>query len=166
MGDCRIFADNHGVLGLPMYLLVALVVAAVIFAVFSFSLFVLWQDAQLHHVSQELDRIVTEAENMFEYADEGTMVTVHVDFPSSLKYIVFGGLPTSLFSEPENLTLNETTNNNYYFIMNNGHLQTAHSHVRFAGEDIGQMAILHPGSYDVRLELVRQGGRTYVTISA
>ncbi len=166
MEECCIVTDNHGVIGLPTYLLVALVVAAAILAVFSYALFNLWNDAQLQQVSQELDKLVTEAETMFEYADEGTVVTLHMELPSSLRYVVFGGSPTNVHSEPTNLTLNETMSNNYYFVMDNDHFQTAHTPVRFAGETVSQMALLHPGSYDVRLELVTHGGKTYVTISS
>lgn len=164
MGECHIFADNHGVLGLPTYLLVAITVATTILAVFLFTLTALWSDAQLYQVSQELDKIITEAELMFEYADEGTRTMLQVEFPSSLQYVVLGGLPTNSISEPTNLTLNETTSNNYYFVMDTGHFQTAHTHVRFAGETVDQMALLLPGSYTICLELVKYEGKTYVTI--
>jgi len=166
MGEYCIFADNHGVLGLPTYLLVTLVVAAAILAVFSFSLVTLWNDTQLYQVSRELDKLVTEAEAMFEYADEGTIVTMNLELPSSLHYVVFGGLPTSIVSEPASLSRNETTSNNYYFVMDNGQFQTFHTHARFADKTISQVVLLYQGSYDVRLELVKYGGKTYVTISS
>ena len=165
MGDCDIISDEHAVMGLPIYLLVAIIVAAAVVAVFSLAMYNLWLDAQIHHVEREVDKIVSEAENMFEYADEGTLVTVHVEFPTAVRYLVFGGLPKNAASEPDTTTLDENTSNNYYFVMTDGRLYTAHTHARFSGENTSQIAMFHYGVYDMTLELVKEDdGRTYVKI--
>jgi hypothetical protein len=52
---------------------------------------------------------------MFEYADNGSIVTIPVQFPTSLRFIVFGYLPSNGTNEPANLTLDEKTSNNYYY---------------------------------------------------
>ena len=110
--------DENAVLGQPVYLLVVIIIAAAIITLFSLSLQNIIMDSQIHQVVHEIDTILTEATNMFEYADEGSMVTVHVEFPTALRFIVFGGLPTNGTTEPTNLRLDENTNNNYYYEVN------------------------------------------------
>jgi len=156
--------DENAVLGQPVYLLVVIIVAAAIITLFSLSLQNIIMDSQIHQVEHEIDTILTEATNMFEYADEGSMAIVHVEFPMALQYIVFGGLPTNGTIEPTNLTLDENTNNNYYFVMNDGTLRLFHSNARFSSENLTQMAVFHSGTYDLTLELYHNGGKTYVTI--
>ena len=157
--------DEKAVMGLPIYIVVAIIVAAAIIAAFSIAIHNIWIDSQIHQVECETDKIVSEAENMFEYADEGTMVTVHADFPSFLRFIVFGGLPVNSSFEPDNITLDENTSNNYYFVMNTGKIFTYHSNARFSGKNHNETAMFHPGVYDLKLELIKEdNGRTYVKI--
>ena len=156
--------DENAVLGQPVYLLVVIIIAAAIITLFSLSLQNIIMDSQIHQVEHEIDTILTEATNMFEYADEGSMVTVHVEFPTALQFIVFGGLPTNGTTEPTNLTLDENTNNNYYYVMNDGTLRLFHSNARFSSENLTQMAVFHTGTYDLTLELCYNDGKTYVTI--
>lgn len=101
---------------------------------------------------------------MFEYADEGTLVTVHVEFPDSMKYVVFGGMPKNGNDEPVNLFLDENTSNNYYFVMNDGTISTFHSIVRFSSYNETTITLFHPGIYDLTLELQYVGGKSYVKI--
>jgi len=157
-------SDENAVVGLPMYLMVAIIVAAVILAIFSLSIYNVWLDAQFHQVESEIETIISEAENMFAYADNGTLITVHVEFLSSMKYLVFGDLPQNGIAEPTNLTFKENTSNSYYFVMNDGRISTAHSPVRFSSDDINEIAVFYPGVYDVTLELDKVDGRTYVKI--
>jgi hypothetical protein len=156
--------DENAVLGQPMYLLVIIIVTAAIITLFSFSLQNIIIDSQIHQVEHEIDTILTEATNMFEYADEGSAATVHVEFPSALRFIVFGGLPANGTIEPTNLTLDENTNNNYYYVLNDGTLRTFHSNARFSDKNLTQTAVFHTGTYDLTLELCYQDGKTYVTI--
>jgi len=157
--------NEKAVTGIPIYIAVVIVITAIGIAVFSIAIHNIWQDSQIHQVEYEVDKIVSEAKNMFEYANEGTIVTVHVDFPSSMKFIIFGSLPINSSFEPDNATLDENTSNNYYFIMNNGRIFTFHSNVRYSGRNHNETAVFHPGVYDLKLELVMEGnGRTYVKI--
>jgi len=105
--------NRSAVMGLPTYIAVAIIVAAAVIAVLSISIYGILADSQLYQVEHEMDKIASEAENMFEYADGGTMVTVHIEFPTSMKFVVFGGLPTNGSSKPGNLALDEKTSNNY-----------------------------------------------------
>ena len=159
------FRNERAVTGMPIYIAVVIVITAAGIAVFSIAIHNIWQDSQIHQVEYEADKIVSEAKNMFEYANEGTIVAVHVNFPSSMKFIVFGSLPINSSFELENVTLDENTSNNYYFIMNNGRIFTFHSNARYSGRNHNEIAIFHPGVYDLTLELVTEDdGRTYVEI--
>jgi hypothetical protein len=158
-------ANKEAVMGLPIYIIVAIVVATAIIAILSISIYNASLDLQFHKTQQEINKIVSEAENMFEYADEGTMITIHSEFPSSMKFAVFGGLPKNKTNEINDLTLNENTSNNYFFVMNNGKISIHHSNARFSSKNTGQIAIFYPGTYDLKLELVKEtDGKTYVKI--
>ena len=157
--------DEKAVMGLPTYLLVAIITSAAIIAIFSMSIYNISKDTQYQNIRNEIDKILSEAENMFEYADSGTMVTLNIDFPQDMKFMVFGDLPKNNGLLPTTLTLNENTSNNYYFVMDNGRTTTDHTHVRFSGEQTNEISILYPGTYDLKLELVKENnGKTYVKI--
>jgi len=156
--------NNQGVLGLPIYFLIAFIVTAVILAIFIFSAQILLQDAQIRELQTKTGVIVNEAENMFEHADEGTLISLHIEFPSSLRFLVFGSLPKNSTDIPTNLTLNENTSNNYYFVMQDGRISTGHSNARFSNREMNNAVLFYPGVYDLTLELKRHDGRTYVTM--
>ncbi|MDH7516823.1 MAG: hypothetical protein QHH19_00490 [Candidatus Thermoplasmatota archaeon] len=158
-------SNKEAVMGLPIYLIVAIIVASAITAVLSISIYNVYVDSQFHKTQQEVNKIVYEAENMFEYADEGTMITIKCEFPSYMKFVVFGGLPKNKTNEINDLTLDENTSNNYFFVMNNGEISVSHSTARFSGKNTNQVAVFYPGIYDLKLELVKEvDGKTYVKI--
>jgi len=157
-------SNKDAIMGLPIYLIVAIITATVVLAMLVLSMYNLSTETQTHQVEYEIQKITSEAENMFEYADEGTLVTVYVEFPNSMKFVVFGDLPKNRNSEPANLTLDESTSNNYYFVMNDGTCMTFHSNARFCGNDETTIALFYPGIYDLTLELQFVGGKTYVKI--
>ena len=159
------YRDNErAMIGQPIYLIVALVIATTIFTIFTFAMMSTSQQSQAHQVQCEIDKIITEATNMFEYADEGSIATIHVEFPYSMQFLVFGGLPTNDISIPNNLTLQENTSNNYYVVMNDGTLKTFHSNTRFSDKNETTIAVFFPGSYDLTLESSYWEGKTYVKI--
>jgi hypothetical protein len=155
---------ENAVLGQPVGLLVILVIATVIITLFSLSVQNLLKDSQLRQVEHEIDTILVEATNMFEYADEGSMITIHVEFPTSMRFIVFGSLPRDGTIEPTNLTFDENTSNNYYFVMDDGVLRIFHSNARFSNHNLTQMALFHSGTYDITMKLCHNEGKTYVAM--
>lgn len=157
-------SNKDAIMGLPIYLIVAIITATAVIAILVLSVHHITTESQTYHVESELQRIISEAENMFEYADEGTLVTVHVEFPESMKFAVFGDMPEDKNAEPVNLSLDEDTSNNYYFVMNDGTLSAFHSIVRFSSYNETTMALFHPGIYDLTLELCYIGGKSYVKI--
>ena len=157
--------NTDAVLGQPFYLLVVIIIAAAIISMFALSIQQIIIDREIHQVEHEINRIITEATNMFEYADEGTSITLHIEFPGSLRFIVFGALPTNDTAEPSDLSLEENTSNNYYFVMNDGTFRSYHSNARFSDQNFTQIVVLHPGIYTLTLEVFSHEGKTYVTIS-
>jgi len=156
--------DDTAVVGLPVYLLIVIIIACIIFGVFAFSIYKMHNDAQVDVVRSEIEKITSEAENMFEYANEGSLVTVHVDFPDSMGFLVFGSLPENGVMEPTEHSLDEGVSNCYYFVMDDGTIETHSSNARFSGESVDEIALLGPGSYDLRIELERVGDKSYVKI--
>ena len=156
--------DQKAVMGLPLFLTVATIIASIILAVFIYSLINIQRDSQKNQIEYQIDQIVAEAKNMYEYADEGSLTHKRVDFPGIMKMLVFGALPTQDESISPNSTIDENTSNNYYYIMDNGEIFTFHSSVRFSDENTTKRAVLYPGSYEITLELQTQDGKTYVTI--
>jgi len=165
--NCHKLENNeNAVVSQPISLLVIFITAGVILTLMSLSVPSLLKDAQIHQVESQIDRILVEAENMFEYADTCTMATVHVELPISLNFLVFGSFPLNGTEEPTNLTLEENTSNNYYYAMNDGTLRCFHSNVRFSNLNMTQAVILYPGCYEVNLELRQAREHTYVALDA
>jgi hypothetical protein len=160
----KIGRNEYAVLSHPIDLMVILIISTVIITFFCFSIQNLIENTHLHQVEHEVSMILTEATNMYEYATEGSMVTLQVNFPVSMHFIVFGALPMNGTNEPINRTLDETTNNNYYFAMDDGTVRTFHCSARFSGENLTQIAVFYPGSYDITMKLCNNGGKTYVTM--
>ena len=156
--------NPNAVIGFPVFLIVALIAASIVIGFFILSMFNMIQDSQTYIVRKELEKIVSEAENMFQYADSGTIVTIHINIPDSLRFIVFGSMPINDTAEPQDLTLNENLCNNYYFVMRDGTIVSESSNARFCSSDIDKVAILKQGSYDVTLELINVGDKSYVSI--
>lgn len=156
--------NEQAVIGQPFHLIIVLIITTIILGIFVHSILYTTQESQLHQVYHELNTIMTDATEMFEYADEGSMKTLHVEFPSSMHLLVFGALPLKNLSHQTNLTLQENTSNNYYVVMADGTIYTFHSNARFSGKIPSVSAMLGPGSYTIVLKLIRNEGKTYVQI--
>jgi len=100
---------------------------------------------QVKEAVKEVDRIVKEAELMYNTADEGTVQAVNIDFPSGVKKVVFGSL------DPDNA-------NRYYITMDWGENRSFHSkNVKFS------QSAIYGGAKSITLRLVNDGGK-YVKI--
>jgi len=161
----KLLMNNWGMVGFPVYLLVAIIISSIVLVGFAFSILQMHNDAQAGIVQTQIEKITSEAENMFEYADAGTMVTVSVDFPDSMRFIVFGSLPRNGGSQPSDLTLDEDMSNSYYFVLKDGNVKTFSSNARFSGESTDEIALLFPGRYNICVELEQDsGGVSFVKI--
>lgn len=165
VGKTIMIHDEKAVIGLPIYLLIAIITSASIISIFTLATLNIFREGQIHQIEQEIDKIISEAENMFEYADSGSNITLNTRFPESMKFIVFGDLPENNNQPPTDLTLKENTCNNYYYVLNDGTITTQHTNVRFSGEQTNQIALLQAGEYNLKLELVKETtGKSYVKI--
>jgi len=156
--------DRDAVVGQPISLLVILLVAGVITSLLCLSIPCLMNESQITQVEVEINRILIEATNMFEYGDNGSFRIISVDFPPSVRFVVFGQVPSSGTKEPANLTFDENVSNNYYYVMDDGTVRSFHSNARFSNHNMTQMALFHSGAYDINLELCQKGGKTYLTM--
>ena len=153
MKENRLWNDEKGAFGLPVQYMVALIVAGMSIAIISIAGYTLWKDMQVKEAVKEVDRIVKEAELMYNTADEGTVQTIDVNFPSGMKKAVFG-------SE------NQYASNHYYILMDWGENKSFYAqHVRFIGGDNGEV-VLYGGIGRVTLKLIDGDGDKYVKIEA
>jgi len=153
MKGINYWKDEKGVSELPTQYMVAIIVAAIAIAVIGVAGYHLWKDMQIKEAVKEVDRIVREAELMYNTADEGTVQTLDINFPSGMKEVVFG-------SE------NQYISNHYYILMNWGENKSFHAQdVHFTGDDKGR-AIVRGGINSITLELINIDGGRYVKISA
>jgi hypothetical protein len=160
----NILSNRTAVFGLPTYILVATIVSITIIIILSNIIFNIRDEVEYYQIKHTIEKIIFESENMYEYADEGSKIIVHVQFPQSMKFASFGDLPNNRCTEPYNLSIDENTSNNYYYVMKNGRISVYHSTVRFSSKNHEEIAIIYPGSYDLTLELVNIDGKTYVKI--
>ncbi len=161
-----IFSKNqYAVMGQPLRLVVVLIILTAILIVLSLSLENLIVNSHVHHIDQQVQVILKEAATMFEHADEGSYVALHVTFPPTLRWVVFGHLPRNNTLLPVNQTLDENTSNNCYYVMTDGTMRSFHSNARFSDCAMTRVAVFYPGAYTITLELHKQDGKTYVTMS-
>jgi len=158
-----IYKNEFAVVGTPVYLTVAIITASAIFSIFTYSIITVLEESQTDIVKKQIDKIISEAENMFEYAESGSKTKINIDFPESMNFAVFGSTPKNI-SQPDKLELNENISNNYYFVMQNKEICTYSSNARFCGETVDKIAVLLHGEYSICLELMHSGGKTYVKI--
>jgi len=159
-----LYENELGMMGTPIYLTVAAITASAIFVIFAHSVYNLTEESQTDIAKKQIEKIISEAENMFEYADSGSKITIDVNFPKSMSFAVFGAMPGNTVSEPLDIVLNENMSNNYYLVMQNREICTYSSNARFCGESTNEIVILHHGEYSICLELVFTGEKTYVKI--
>ena len=59
--------NKDAIMGLPIYLIVAIIIATAVIAMLVLSMHHITIESQTHQVKYEIQRIISEAENMFEY---------------------------------------------------------------------------------------------------
>lgn len=153
--------DESAVEGMPMRIVVTVVVFAVILGITGKAASDFIGDVKEKKLMDELDRIEKRsavmylqggARDMDNPSDlSGTTESIHVEIPDNIAFVVFGGMPDGM--------ANERTDNVYYYVRDNGRVQTKSSIARFSGP-----AVFYPGKYELELELVRNNNGTFVAI--
>jgi hypothetical protein len=94
----------------------------------------------------------------------GSFENIHLKIPDNAVFVVFGGMPSSDGAPP--VTGNQHTDNVYYYVLNDGKIQTRSSVARFSanGTELNEPFVLYPGDYDLTMELVKNKNGTYVEI--
>ncbi len=138
--------DKKGVLELPMQYIIAIVVAGIAISLMSIAAYNLWKDYELKKAIKEVKRIVDEAELIYTVGSEETNVALDVNFPSSIKEIVFGSSSKYLA-------------NRYYILMKWGENKSFYAkNVKF------KKTILYSSTKRISLELREDEGERYVEI--
>ena len=136
--------DKRGAMELPIQHTVAVIVAAVAIAGMLVAIHSLWQEYEEKKAIEEVEKIVDEAEKIYGMGEEGTVVTLKIDIPNSVKKIVFGSTDKAL-------------QNHYYIIMNWGKNISSFSNAKF------DYSIIYGGRKSVKVELLN-GGEKLVKI--
>lgn len=171
----RKFLDNDSAAeGLPMRLAVTVILLSVIVGLSSKAASLFINDENEKKLMGELDRIDKRASVIYiqggardiDNLDDlsGTMENIHVEIPGNAAFVVFGSMPSSDGNRPE--SGNPHTDNVFYYVLDDGRVQTKSSIARFSANSTGldRPLVLRPGEYDLTIELVRNKNGTYVKI--
>ena len=166
--------DESAVEGLPVRLTVTVILFSVILALSARALYHFVSDENEKKLMGELDMIEKHASIIYMNGGardmndlegfSGTIEKINVHIPDNIAFAVFGGMPTKDGKPPE--TMDEHSDNVYYYILNDGRVQTRSSVARFSANVTGlnKPLVLYPGEYELTLELVRNNNGTYVRI--
>ena len=167
-------ADDYAAEGLPMRLVVTVILLSVIIGLSSKAAFFIISDTNEKKLKGELDMIDKRASLIYiqggardiDNPDDssGTMENIHVEIPDNIAFVVFGSMPSPDGNPPE--TGNPHTDNAYYYVLNDGRVQTKSSIARFSANntELDRPFVLYPGEYDLTMELVKNKNGTYVKI--
>ncbi|MBN1860767.1 MAG: hypothetical protein JW840_04815 [Candidatus Thermoplasmatota archaeon] len=159
-----LYKEEYAVLNQPLTLFVILIITTVILIVFGLSTQNFIRDSQLQHLEEQVHTILLETANMFEYGTNGTFVCISVDFPQSLRCLVFGFLPQNEIINPSDVLFDDNTSNSCYYILDDGTVRTFHSHVRFSNRNMTRCVVFFAGRYDISLQLCQKEGIPYVAM--
>jgi hypothetical protein len=169
------FLDNDSAAeGLPMRLVVTVILLSVIIGLSAKAVSLFIDDANEKKLKGQLDLIDKRASVIYiqggarDFEDpadfSGTMENIHVEIPDNAAFVVFGGMP-SPDGNPQ-AAGNLHTDNVFYYVLNDGRVQTRSSIARFCANstDLDRPFVLHPGEYDLTMELIMNKNGTYVKI--
>jgi len=160
--------------GLPMRLVVSVVLLSVIIGLMSKAAALFINDEKEKTLQGELDIINKRASQMYIQGGardinrpgdfSGSFENIHVKIPDNTAFVVFRGMPSSDGAPP--VTGNQHSDNIFYYILNDGRIQTRSSVARFSGNgtESNEPFVLYPGDYDLTMELVKNKNGTYVRI--
>ncbi len=171
------FLDNDSAAeGLPMRLVVTVILLSVIIGLSAKAVYLFIDNTNEKKLKGQLDLIDQRASLIYiqggaqdidDPADfSGTVENIHVEIPDNAAFVVFGGMPSSDGNPPEAGAGNLHTDNVFYYVLNDGRVQTRSSIARFSSNTTGlnRPFVLYPGEYDLTMELVKNKNGTYVRI--
>ena len=167
------FLDNDSAAeGLPMRLIVSLILFSIIIGLSAKAASLFIGDVNEKKLRGQLDLIDKRASVIYiqggaQDIDDpsgfsGTMENIHVEIPDNAAFVVFGAMPSSDGNPPSARNLH--TDNVFYYVLNDGRVQTRSSIARFCANSTDRPFVLRPGEYDLTMELVKNKNGTYVKI--
>ena len=163
--------DDSAVLGLPMRIVVAAILLAAVLVLSTNAIINFTGEACESRAAEEVDRIALHAAEIYKKGgarnasiegDFGTVEQVHVSMPGCVKFAVFGAMPSGGESVKDNRV--DAESNVYYYALGSGKLRTKSAVTKFSAGNLSRAAVLYAGSYDLTLELVKDGNGTYVML--
>ncbi|MEF8879421.1 MAG: hypothetical protein V5A64_03405 [Candidatus Thermoplasmatota archaeon] len=153
-----LFCCSKAMVGYPVYLVVVLITAGIILGSFAMSSLLVKNSSSVDLTRMEVNKIISEAEHMYEYGDGGSKVVLEMDLPEEVCFVVFGSMPVDGNQKPGCFDLNVDTCNCYYFVMEDGTRRQGVSSARFAGGDLDSFAYFEGGRHDITMQLVYKPG--------
>ncbi len=166
--------NESGAEGLPMRLVVTVILFSVIIGLAAKAASIFIEDKKEKKLMGELDLIEKRASVIYlqggardvDNPDDisGTLENIHVEIPDNAAFVVIGGMPSPDGYPPA--TANPATDNMIFYVLNDGRIQTRSSVARFCANSTGlnKPLVLHPGKYELTMELVKNQNGTYVKI--
>jgi len=157
-----ITGKDSAVFDLPMFLVVVVIVSLIGLSVLFGSLWILDHSSSQQTIDYELNSIIETCEQMIELSSQGSLLTKEIEFPSSVSYVVFGGIPIS--AGCEEIVWDVNSSNAYGYVLDNGDVFISYATCSFCGNTFGDAAIFPQGKHTVYLESISVDGESYVKI--
>ncbi len=153
---------DSAVFDLPMFLVVVVIVSLIGLSVVIGSLWALDKSASQQALDVQLDSIIGTCEQMLEFSSQGSLLSEEIEFPSSVSYVVFGGIPIS--AGFEGIVWDSNSSNAYGYVLDNGDVFISYATCSFCGNTFGEVAILPEGKHTVCLESIDMDGESCVKV--
>ncbi len=168
----KFIKDDSATEGLPMRIVVTVILFSVILGL-SIKVFNdFTSDIKEKKFRGELDLLEKRASVMYTYGGgrdinnpddfSGSTENIHITVPDTVAFVVIGAMPSPDGKPPIYGDIN--TDNLYYYVTNDGRIETKSSIARFSGNEtsLNRPLILYPGEYELELELVKNSNGTYI----
>lgn len=168
----KFIKDDSAAEGLPMRIVVTLVLFSVILGL-SIKVFNdFTSDIKEKKLKGDLALLEKRASVMYTYGGgrdvndpndfSGSIESIHIAVPDTVAFVVIGAMPSPDGKTPIYGDVN--TDNVYYYVTNDGRIETRSSIARFSGNEtsLNKPLVLYPGEYELELELVKNNNGTYI----
>ncbi len=145
--------------GYPIFLTVSLITAVLTMTFLYITIENLHRNIEIREIEKQLSIIISKAETMSIYANNISIQTLQIHFPSSLQLVVLGGIPSNT-GRP---IITNKTCNQYYYMMKDGTIKIYHSKICFSSEN-NDAIILTPGMHTITLKIYEKNRGSYVTV--
>lgn len=158
--------------GLPIRIVATLILFSVILGLSLKAFNDFTSDIKEKKLKGDLDLLEKRASVMYTYGGgrdvsnpndfSGSIENIHITVPGNVAYVVIGAMPSPDGKPP--LFSDIHSDNIYYYVTNDGRIETKSSIARFSGNEtsLNRPLVLYPGEYELELELVKNSNGTYI----